>query len=44
MAGDANLAAAGEGVDRSTLLLSGWDEDEDGAGLMGVPGATSARC
>ena len=30
MAGDANLAVAGEGGDRSKLLLSGWDEDEDG--------------
>ena len=43
VAGDANLAVAGEGGDRSKLLLSGWDEDEDGAGHMGVLGGSSAR-
>ena len=43
VAGDAKLAVAGEGGDRSKLLLSGWDDPEDGAGQMGVLGGSSAR-
>ncbi|MEM9204165.1 MAG: cobalt chelatase [Actinomycetota bacterium] len=44
VAGDANLAAAGEGSDRSTLLLSGWDDDdEDGTGVSAVGGGGGGR-
>ena len=43
IAGDANLAAAGDGGDRWKLLLSGWDDDEDGTGSVGALGATAGR-
>ena len=43
VAGDSNLAAAGEGGDRSKLLLSGWDDDEDGTGLSAVGGGGGGR-
>ncbi|MEM8707455.1 MAG: cobalt chelatase [Actinomycetota bacterium] len=43
VAGDSNLAAAGEGGDRSKLLLSGWDDDEEGTGLAAVGGGGGGR-
>ncbi|MEM9466885.1 MAG: cobalt chelatase [Actinomycetota bacterium] len=43
IAGDANLAAAGNEGDRSRLLLSGWDDDEDGSGVSVVGGEGGAR-
>ena len=38
VAGDSNLAASGDG-DRTKLLLSGWDDDEEGSGLVAAGAA-----
>lgn len=40
VAGDANLAAAGGDGERAKLLLSGWDDDEEGTGLVAAAGGS----
>lgn len=43
VAGDANLAAAGRDDDRARLLLSDWDDHDDGAGLPVGGGGAADR-